>query len=205
MLHKEGKIGAIHHAPHSREAAPRESKQTGVYTPTHLAELGFDYLRDVGLPGEFPFTRGIYPSMYQGRLWTMRQYAGFGSAGETNRRFRYMLERGLAGINVAFDLPTQHGYDSDHPLARGEVGKVGVPINSLRDMSCVGMVCHHWPTRCACSRSKRRGHLPRSGCASWPDGRSSSSRNGGCPRWMRSTRSHRTPRSLCSTCTIARF
>jgi methylmalonyl-CoA mutase N-terminal domain/subunit len=106
----------------------------GVYTPAHLADAGFDYLRDVGLPGEYPFTRGIYPSMYRGRLWTMRQYAGFGTAAETNRRFRYMIERGLAGINVAFDLPTQHGYDSDHPRARGEVGKVGVPIDSLRDL-----------------------------------------------------------------------
>ena len=89
---------------------------------------------DLGAPGQYPFTRGIYPTMYRGRLWTMRQYAGFGSARETNRRFRYMLERGMAGINVAFDLPTQHGYDSDDPRARGEVGKVGVPVNSLRDM-----------------------------------------------------------------------
>ncbi len=106
----------------------------GVYTPVHMADAGFDYLRDVGFPGEFPFTRGIHPSMYRGRLWTMRQYAGFGTAAETNRRFRHMIERGLGGINVAFDLPTQHGYDSDHPRARGEVGTVGVPIDSLRDM-----------------------------------------------------------------------
>jgi methylmalonyl-CoA mutase, N-terminal domain len=112
----------------------QDSRSAGVYTPEHLSEIGFDYLRDVGLPGEFPFTRGIYPSMYRGRLWTMRQYAGFGTARETNRRFRYMLEHGLAGINVAFDLPTQHGYDSDDLRSRGEVGKVGVPINSLRDM-----------------------------------------------------------------------
>ena len=94
----------------------------------------FEYERDLGAPGQYPFTRGIHPTMYRGRLWTMRQYAGFGSARETNRRFRYMLERGMAGINVAFDLPTQHGYDSDDPRARGEVGKVGVPVNSLRDM-----------------------------------------------------------------------
>jgi methylmalonyl-CoA mutase N-terminal domain/subunit len=106
----------------------------GVHTPVDLADRGFDYLRDVGFPGEYPFTRGIYPTMYRGRLWTMRQYAGFGDAVETNRRFRYMIERGMAGINVAFDLPTQHGYDSDHPRAKGEVGKVGVPINSLRDL-----------------------------------------------------------------------
>jgi methylmalonyl-CoA mutase N-terminal domain/subunit len=94
----------------------------------------FEYERDLGAPGQYPFTRGIHPTMYRGRFWTMRQYAGFGSARETNRRFRYMLERGMAGINVAFDLPTQHGYDSDDPRARGEVGKVGVPVNSLRDM-----------------------------------------------------------------------
>ena len=106
----------------------------GLYTPAHLEGIGFDPARDLGQPGEYPFTRGIYPTMYRGRLWTMRQYAGFSSAQETNRRFRYMLERGMAGINIAFDLPTQHGLDSDHARARGEVGKVGVPISSLRDM-----------------------------------------------------------------------
>src|SRR5262245_23963719 len=106
----------------------------GLYTPADLAGIGFDAARDLGRPGEYPFTRGIYPTMYRGRLWTMRQYAGFSTAEETNRRFRYMLDRGLAGINIAFDLPTQHGYDSDHPRARGEVGKVGVPVSSLRDM-----------------------------------------------------------------------
>jgi methylmalonyl-CoA mutase N-terminal domain/subunit len=106
----------------------------GLYTPAHLVREGFDYLRDVGFPGEYPFTRGIYPSMYRGRVWTMRQYAGFGTATETNRRFRYMIERGMGGMNVAFDLPTQHGYDSDHSRACGEVGTVGVPIDSLRDL-----------------------------------------------------------------------
>ena len=106
----------------------------GVYTPAHLADLEFDYGRDLGRPGEYPFTRGIYPTMYRGRLWTMRQYAGFATARETNQRFRYMLDRGLAGVNIAFDLPTQHGIDSDHPRARGEVGKVGVPVSSLQDM-----------------------------------------------------------------------
>ena len=106
----------------------------GLYTPADLAGLGFDPVRDLGQPGEYPFTRGIYPTMYRGRLWTMRQYAGFSTAEETNRRFRYMLERGMSGINIAFDLPTQHGLDSDHVRARGEVGKVGVPISSLRDM-----------------------------------------------------------------------
>lgn len=135
MPQKENKTEAIHNGRRATEAAvPREPERTSIYTPASLDSIGFDYSRDVGFPGEFPFTRGIYPTMYQGRLWTMRQYAGFGTARETNHRFRYMLERGLAGINVAFDLPTQHGYDSDHPLAHGEVGKVGVPINSLRDM-----------------------------------------------------------------------
>ncbi len=105
-----------------------------LHTPAEQADGGLDYLRDLGFPGRYPFTRGIYPTMYRGRLWTMRQYAGFGSARETNRRFQYMLARGMAGINVAFDLPTQHGYDSDDPRARGEVGKVGVPVNSLRDI-----------------------------------------------------------------------
>ena len=117
--------------PRGRDAMAVEPR--GVYTPAHLADGGFDYLRDLGFPGEFPFTRGIYPSMYRGRVWTMRQYAGFATASETNQRFRYMIERGMGGINVAFDLPTQHGYDSDHLLARGEVGKVGAPIDSLRD------------------------------------------------------------------------
>src|SRR5512133_2315525 len=85
-------------------------------------------------PGEYPFTRGVYPTMYRSRLWTMRQYAGFGTAEESNQRYRYLLSQGQTGISVAFDLPTQMGYDSDHPLALGEVGKVGVAICSLRDM-----------------------------------------------------------------------
>src|ERR1700688_226991 len=88
----------------------------------------------LGYPGEFPYTRGIYPSMYRGRLWTMRQYAGFGSAAESNKRYRYLLGKGQAGLSVAFDLPTQIGMDSDHSLALGEVGKVGVAIDSLEDM-----------------------------------------------------------------------
>ncbi len=86
------------------------------------------------LPGEFPYTRGIYPDMYRGRLWTMRQYAGFGTAEESNRRYRYLLSQGITGLSVAFDLPTQMGMDSDHPLAAGEVGRVGVAICSLADM-----------------------------------------------------------------------
>src|SRR5467141_1778811 len=88
----------------------------------------------LGYPGEYPFTRGIYPTMYRGRFWTMRQYAGFGSAVESNQRYRYLLSKGQAGLSVAFDLPTQIGMDSDHPLALGEVGKVGVAIDSLEDM-----------------------------------------------------------------------
>jgi methylmalonyl-CoA mutase N-terminal domain/subunit len=91
----------------------------------------------LGYPGEFPYTRGIYPTMYRGRLWTMRQYAGFGSAVESNRRYRYLLSKGQAGLSVAFDLPTQIGMDSDHPLALGEVGKVGVAIDSLEDMEAL--------------------------------------------------------------------
>src|SRR5437773_4670229 len=92
-------------------------------------------MHDPGFPGEFPFTRGIQPTMYRGRLWTMRQYAGFGSATESNRRYCYLLAQGVSGLSVAFDLPTQMGYDSDHPLAAGEVGKVGVAIDSIEDMA----------------------------------------------------------------------
>jgi methylmalonyl-CoA mutase N-terminal domain/subunit len=95
---------------------------------------GWDPAAALGQPGEFPFTRGIYPTMYRGRLWTMRQYAGFGTAAQSNERFRYLLARGQTGLSVAFDLPTQMGFDSDHPRARGEVGKVGVAICSLEDM-----------------------------------------------------------------------
>jgi len=101
-------------------------------TPEDLA--GWDAERELGYPGEFPFTRGVYPTMYRGRLWTMRQYAGFGSAIESNRRYRYLLGKGQTGLSVAFDLPTQIGMDSDHALAQGEVGKVGVAIDSLEDM-----------------------------------------------------------------------
>jgi len=103
-----------------------------VYGPEDAA--GFDPERDLGSPGEAPFTRGVYPTMYRGRLWTMRQYAGMGSAEETNRRFRYLLEHGQTGLSVAFDLPTQMGFDSDHPRAEGEVGKTGVAIDSVEDM-----------------------------------------------------------------------
>ncbi|MDY6910035.1 MAG: methylmalonyl-CoA mutase family protein [Thermodesulfobacteriota bacterium] len=103
-----------------------------LYTPLEVA--GLDYDRDLAYPGTFPFTRGVQPTMYRGRFWTMRQYAGFGSAKETNARYRYLLEQGQTGLSVAFDLPTQAGYDSDHPLSMGEVGKVGVAIDSIDDM-----------------------------------------------------------------------
>jgi methylmalonyl-CoA mutase N-terminal domain/subunit len=103
-----------------------------LYAPSDIEDS--DYLRDLGFPGEFPATRGVYPTMYRGRFWTMRQYAGFGTAGETNQRFKYLLKEGQTGLSVAFDLPTQIGYDSDHELSYGEVGKVGVSINSLEDM-----------------------------------------------------------------------
>jgi len=97
-----------------------------------LEEL--DYTKELGFPGEHPFTRGVQPTMYRGRLWTMRQYAGFGTAEDTNKRYKYLLDQGQTGLSVAFDLPTQIGYDSDHPLSRGEVGKCGVAIDSLADM-----------------------------------------------------------------------
>ncbi len=103
-----------------------------VYSPLDVQEI--DYRNDLGFPGEYPYTRGIQPTMYRGRLWTMRQYAGFANARESNRRYRFLLEHGQTGLSIAFDLPTQIGYDSDHPLADGEVGKVGVAIDSLRDI-----------------------------------------------------------------------
>ena len=102
-----------------------------LYTP---ADLQNDYDASIGYPGVFPFTRGIHPTMYRGRFWTMRQYAGFGTAKESNERYRYLLKQGQSGLSVAFDLPTQIGYDSDDPLAYGEVGKVGVAIDTLADM-----------------------------------------------------------------------
>jgi methylmalonyl-CoA mutase N-terminal domain/subunit len=102
-----------------------------VYTP---ADVEIDYVQDLGFPGQYPFTRGVQPTMYRGRFWTMRQYAGFGSAAETNTRYKYLLEQGQTGLSVAFDLPTQIGYDSDDPIAASEVGKVGVAISSLEDM-----------------------------------------------------------------------
>lgn len=127
-------------APALKRAAERQDRfetSSGVeidtvYTQEDLPD--FDYIRDLGFPGEYPFTRGVQPNMYRGRIWTIRQYSGFGTAEETNQRYRYLLEQGQTGLSIAFDLPTQIGYDSDHPLARGEVGKVGVAIDNLRDM-----------------------------------------------------------------------
>ena len=103
-----------------------------LYTPGNIQRI--DYSGDLGFPGEYPFTRGIYPTMYRGRFWTMRQYAGFGTAEHTNKRFKYLLQHGQTGLSVAFDFPTQLGYDCDHSIAKGEVGKVGVSISSLKDM-----------------------------------------------------------------------
>lgn len=103
-----------------------------LYTPEDIASL--EYLTDIGFPGEFPFLRGVHPNLYRGRLWTMRQFAGFGSAEETNKRYHYLLEHGETGLSVAFDYPTLYGYDTDHALARGEFGKCGVAISSLVDM-----------------------------------------------------------------------
>lgn len=123
-----------------KERKPRFATVSGlpvdrVYTEENLRN--FDPEASIGYPGEFPYSRGIYPSMYRGRLWTTRQYAGFGSAAESNQRYRYLLSRGQKGLSVAFDLPTQIGMDSDHPLAAGEVGKVGVAIDSIEDMEAL--------------------------------------------------------------------
>jgi len=106
-----------------------------LYTPLDVAHI--DYLENLGFPGVYPFTRGIYPTMYRARLWTMRQYAGFGTAEQTNQRFKYLLSQGQTGLSVAFDFPTQVGYDCDHPMARGEVGRAGVSVSTLRDMEII--------------------------------------------------------------------
>jgi len=120
-LPERGEFSTTSHIPVSR-----------VYTPIEAAKV--DYLHDLDFPGDFPFTRGVYPTMYRARLWTMRQYAGFGTAEQTNQRFKYLLSHGQTGLSVAFDFPTQVGYDCDHPMALGEVGKVGVSASTLREM-----------------------------------------------------------------------
>jgi methylmalonyl-CoA mutase N-terminal domain/subunit len=128
------RAAAIKAAPERRERFETSSgiEIQDVYEPEDIGAL--DSTAAIGYPGEYPFTRGVQPTMYRSRLWTMRQYAGFATAEETNRRFRYLLEQGQTGLSVAFDLPTQMGYDSDAPEAAGEVGRVGVPISSLADM-----------------------------------------------------------------------
>ena len=107
-----------------------------LYTPVDLGE-NFDYMTKLGFPGEYPYTRGVQPTMYRGRFWTMRMYAGFSTAEESNKRYRYLLANGGSGLSCAFDLPTQIGYDSTDPMAEGEVGKVGVAIDSLADMEII--------------------------------------------------------------------
>ncbi|MEK7872517.1 MAG: methylmalonyl-CoA mutase family protein, partial [Chloroflexota bacterium] len=122
---------------HAREARkdPTNLSNTPivrVYTQRHLE--GFDYKRDMSLPGEYPFLRGVHATGYRGKLWTMRQFAGFGDAEDTNQRYKYLLQSGGAGLSVALDLPTLMGYDSDHAASKGEFGKCGVAVSSLRDM-----------------------------------------------------------------------
>ena len=127
---------ALKGAPERRErfATSSDIEVADLYTAADLESIDFEPERDLGLPGEYPFTRGVQATMYRSRFWTMRQYAGFATAEETNQRFRYLLDQGQTGLSVAFDLPTQMGYDSDAPEAAGEVGRVGVPISSLADM-----------------------------------------------------------------------
>jgi methylmalonyl-CoA mutase N-terminal domain/subunit len=149
MVFKEEKLERIEKEKQAFEARMEKSRQkrpeqravfvTGsgipvktVYAPDDIKDL--EYLDDLGMPGSFPFTRGVQPNMYRGRFWTMRQYAGFSTAEDSNARYRYLLSQGSTGLSVAFDLPTQIGYDSDHSMAQGEVGKVGVPVDTLADM-----------------------------------------------------------------------
>ncbi len=123
------------------ERRPRFETSSGIEVPrvampgeAGREDLAPTYAEKLGFPGEYPFTRGVQPTMYRSRFWTMRQYAGFSTAEESNKRYRYLLEQGQTGLSVAFDLPTQIGYDADDPIAAGEVGKVGVSISSIRDM-----------------------------------------------------------------------
>ncbi len=131
---EEGPLAnTLQRQPEREDSFATSSAPAGrLYTPLDIAD--FEYSRDLGFPGEYPFTRGVQPTMYRGRLWTMRQYAGFGTAEESNQKFRYLLSQGQTGLSVAFDLPSQLGYDSDHPMAVAEVGQVGVAIDSLYDM-----------------------------------------------------------------------
>lgn len=134
----QGKVDkAISKFPERKEEFTTESNSEvkRLYTPLDIQDV--DYNKELGFPGEYPFTRGVQPTMYRGRLWTMRQYAGFASAEESNERYKYLLNQGQTGLSVAFDLPTQIGYDSDDELSQGEVGKVGVAIDSLKDMEAL--------------------------------------------------------------------
>jgi methylmalonyl-CoA mutase, N-terminal domain len=136
-LRKEWEAGPLQSSLARGERKPSFETPSGlpvdtVYTPADIAEL--DYERDLGMPGQYPFTRGVQPNMYRGRAWSIRQYAGFGTAEESNKRFKFLIEHGQPGLSVAFDLPTQMGMDSDDPRAEGEVGQVGVAIDSLADM-----------------------------------------------------------------------
>ena len=131
-------MGVAKYLKDQKDAIKKVIYQSGikikpVYTPADLAEVGFDYEGDLGDPGEYPFTRSLHPQGYRSRAWTTRQYTGFGTPQETNERFKLMISHGQTGLNVAFDLPTQMGYDSDHPRAMGEVGRVGMAVDSLRD------------------------------------------------------------------------
>src|SRR6187399_2862755 len=131
----EAKVKAAEAKDKPRSRVPNLAGHADVaplYGPDDLA--GFDPARDLGFPGQPPFTRGVQPNMFRGRYWTMRQYAGFGTAAESNERYHYLLAQGQTGLSVAFDLPTQMGRDPDHALARGEVGRVGVSIASIEDM-----------------------------------------------------------------------
>ncbi|HDH97070.1 MAG TPA: methylmalonyl-CoA mutase, partial [Proteobacteria bacterium] len=128
-VYSKGKIRNVRFSTISdREVGP-------LYTPEDLAD--FDYERDLGYPGVYPYTRGIYPTMHRGRLWTMRQFAGFGTPEDTNKRYKYLLSQGQTGLSVAFHFPTLYGYDSDDPRAAGEVGKCGVAVDSLLDMEII--------------------------------------------------------------------
>jgi len=118
----------------NKERSQQFTTPSGIPVPVVATPGEVEYMDQLGFPGEYPFTRGVQPNMYRGRFWTMRQYAGFASAEESNKRYRYLLQQGQTGLSVAFDLPTQIGYDADHPMAMGEVGKVGVSISSLADM-----------------------------------------------------------------------
>lgn len=134
--HKEWEASTAQKCPSCRDARDSSNQPLNLtYSPVDLD--GFDYLERLGFPGAYPFTRGVQPNMYRGRFWTMRQYAGLGDAYETNRRFRFLLKSGQTGLSTAFDLPTQMGYDSDHPLAEGEVGKAGVAVDTVEDFKIV--------------------------------------------------------------------